>query len=106
MGADRSMQSCASEVHQRFGVKIVAITDGKDAGLVSVAENDDVQQWWVHPATVEQASFRSPIGAGDACSAGLVAALIDGLSPPEAFAEGQAVASASCMTDQCSNFDT
>jgi len=100
-----SLPACAREVHRRFQVPTVAVTDGKEPGLVSSFAGGTVQQWWVHPVVLEQALLRSPIGAGDACSAGFVAALVSGLSPAEAFAEGQAVGSASCLTDQCSSFD-
>jgi 1-phosphofructokinase len=100
-----SLEACAREVHRRFLVPTVAVTDGKEPGLVSSSAGGEVHQWWVHPGMLEQPRLRSPIGAGDACSAGFLAALVAGRSPAEAFAEGQAVGSASCLTDQCSSFD-
>jgi fructokinase len=71
----------AQETHNTYGVQVVLVTLGADGCLV--ATPDGVTHVPGHPVAVVDT-----VGAGDAFSAGFLAAWLRGQSPPEAAAVG------------------
>eukprot|EP00756_Hemistasia_phaeocysticola_P051276 Hpha_TRINITY_DN26446_c0_g1::TRINITY_DN26446_c0_g1_i1::g.34015::m.34015/K00917/lacC; tagatose 6-phosphate kinase len=100
---DGGLPELTKILHQRYGLRVVAVTDGCREGFVSTS---DGRQWWVPPPRLPDGSkVVNPIGAGDTCTAGMAEALVEGLDPHIAMARGQAAATASCATDSCAVFD-
>jgi tagatose 6-phosphate kinase len=86
---DQSLRNAMMELIHR-GAKWTVITMGKEGAAVS-----DGSQFWKIPAISVEAV--SPIGSGDAFSAGLAAALLAGRDIPDACRLGAACAAANTL---------
>ena len=82
----------AAQAVRALGVRIVLISLGKAGALLSDGENT----WMAEPPEIEE---RNPIGAGDACVAGLVWGLDRGLPLPNVLRWSMACGAAAASLD-------
>ena len=81
------------------GIKSLAITSGPDEAFLLLPPNEGT--WLVYRYQINASQpILSPIGAGDTCSAVMMAFLVAGSPPPQAFLWGLAAATASCYTTE------
>jgi tagatose 6-phosphate kinase len=96
--ADAAAERGAVTALRRAGAEIAVLTLGERGALL--ASGDDV--WHAEPPQVEALN---PIGSGDAMTAGIVAALVRGEPPVDAFRLGMAAAAANTLTWDACRFD-
>lgn len=82
----------------RAGAGTVVVSEGAD-GLVSVHDGTVLR------AAPPRALSGNPTGAGDAASAALAAALVDGVAWPDALADATALSAAAVVAPQAGSFD-
>lgn len=88
----------AARCRERFGVRVVAVTDGpRPAALWDGAT--------CYRYTLPSVPVVNPIGGGDTAAAGMVWRMLAGDAPADAFALGLAAASASCRHWEGAIFD-
>jgi tagatose 6-phosphate kinase len=96
LGRDLTMRGAQvdalSALCERAG-RWAALTLGAEGALF--ADRETGGRWMAAPPPVEAVN---PIGSGDAMTAGLLAALVDGKSPEAAFRQGMAAAAANAQT--------
>ena len=81
----------------RYPHATAAITDGANPAWL-------LQNGKTIPLPVPAVEVVNPLGAGDTCSAVFFARMLEGKSAHEAFADGLAAASASCLTNLAGEF--
>jgi tagatose 6-phosphate kinase len=97
--AASAIAEAATGCLSRHRVGAVAVTDGPANAWLFTRKG--AWQYILPPLP----GVVSPLGAGDTVTAVLLARLLGGLDLPEAFAEGLAAGSASCLTDRPAQFD-
>ncbi|KAJ2610910.1 hypothetical protein H4S08_003408 [Coemansia sp. RSA 1365] len=120
---DIDLAKAAASVGTLYNIDIVAITDGpstayladKKQGMCYGFSIPDLLKQYTHfIGETEQSGIKekteqqllNPLGAGDTCSAIMLSLLLDGIPAVEAFAQGLAAASASCLVSTTnSKFD-
>ena len=95
---ERSGQHAALAAMRRAGASMAILTLGEDGALLGA----EAGMWRAAPAPVD---VINPIGSGDAMTAGIVAGLLRGEAPVDAFRRGMAVAAANTLTWDACRFD-
>lgn len=98
-GCQMLTPECMREFREAHGIAVLAVTDGAGDALLSSPDGT------FRLSVPKLDSCRNPIGAGDTCGAVLFSGYLERLPLPEAFAQGLAAASASCMTLKPAFFD-
>ncbi len=96
-GEDESGEALRSAL-KRFKLQAIALTDGPRPARLA-----DGKGLWSYELP-ELSGVVNPLGAGDCCSAVALSDILSGAPAAEAFGNGLAAASASCLTDACSVF--
>jgi fructose-1-phosphate kinase PfkB-like protein len=81
------------------GARWAVVSEGEGG---SVLGDDSGGRWRVEPPRVEAVN---PIGSGDVMAAGILQALVGGVSVPDAAAHGTACAAANVLTPTSGEFD-
>ncbi|PIA19702.1 Ribokinase-like protein [Coemansia reversa NRRL 1564] len=120
---DIDLAKAAAAVGTLYNIDIVAVTDGPSTAYLADRKQNmcygfsipDLLKQYAHfIGETKQSEIKektehqllNPLGAGDTCSAIMLSFLLDGIPAVEAFAQGLAAASASClMSTTNSKFD-
>ena len=92
-------EAAAAALLERFPLEGAAITDGP--GRAFIVRRGPVHRIFIPPVP----GIRTPLGAGDVCSGGMLSELVAGADSVRAFAAGLAAACASCLTQYAADFD-
>ncbi|KAJ2798848.1 hypothetical protein H4R20_004669 [Coemansia guatemalensis] len=120
---DIDLAKAAASVGTQFNINTVAVTDGPSTAYLADKKQgvcygfsipDLLKQYEYFVGTTEHSELKqgtdsrllNPLGAGDTCSAIMLSLLLEGMPAVEAFAQGLAAASASCLMSKTnSKFD-
>ena len=97
-GEEGGALKAAARCMGKYPLKALAVTSGPERAILA----HDGKIWEYCLPRLEK--VLNPLGAGDTASAVFLCSMLEGKSPSDAFADGLAAASASCLTMECAVF--